>query len=209
MKTIPNNVASEVINTTSKSETATTERPELEKQNECVETTKGVSFTSATNSKIEKTTNAAISEKITEDTADNTGRKNSRIQYYTEQDVIDIAKVLYHECRGVPSKTEQACVAWTILNRVDYHSSTVHSVVRSPNQFAFYENAPVWDELLDLADDVLYRWSREKAGEKNVGRVLPREYIYFEGRNGHNYFRDSYSGSYNIWDYSLESPYES
>lgn len=41
--------------------------------------------------------------------------------YYTEQDVIDIAKVLYNECRGVGSKTEQACVAWTILNRADNH----------------------------------------------------------------------------------------
>ena len=31
--------------------------------------------------------------------------------YYTEQDIIDIAKVLYNECRGVNSKTEQACPA--------------------------------------------------------------------------------------------------
>ena len=38
---------------------------------------------------------------------------------------------------------------------------------------------------------------------------MSEEYIYFEGRNGHNYFRDNHSGSYNLWDYSLESPYES
>ncbi|MBQ8001420.1 MAG: cell wall hydrolase [Ruminococcus sp.] len=149
---------------------------------------------------VEETTEVADDEPVEEDLY---------IQHYTEQDAIDIAKVLYHECRGVPSKTEQACVAWTILNRVDCYDSTVYSVVRSPNQFAFYESAPVWDELLDLAHDVLDRWSREKNGETNVGRVLPKEYIYFEGRNGHNYFRDNYSGSYNIWDYSLESPYES
>lgn len=132
----------------------------------------------------------------------------SCIQYYTEQDAIDIAKVLYRECRGVPSKTEQACVAWTILNRVDRYNSTVYSVVRSPNQFAFYENTPVWDELLDLAYDVLGRWSQEKNGLGDVGRVLPAEYTFFEGRDGHNHFRDNYTGSYTVWDYSLESLYE-
>jgi hypothetical protein len=130
------------------------------------------------------------------------------VQYYTEQDVVDIAKVLYSECRGVPSKTEQACVAWTILNRVDKYNSNVYSVVRSPNQFAFYDNLPVWDELADLSRDVLERWSREKNGETNVGRVLPKEYLYFSGYGGHNHFRDRYNGCYNIWDYSFESPYE-
>lgn len=130
------------------------------------------------------------------------------IQYYAKQDAIDIAKVLYNECRGVPSITEQACVAWTILNRVDNSNSTVYSVVRAPRQFAFRENTPVWDNLLNLAYDVLDRWSREKSGETNVGRVLPKKYMYFEGYNGHNYFRDKYSGSYNTWDYSLPSPYK-
>lgn len=146
-----------------------------------------------------------LNETKTDEEPDEEG---SYIHSYTEQDVIDIAKVLYHECRGVPSKTEQACVAWTILNRVDRNDSTIYSVVRAPYQFAFYESAPVWDELRDLARDVLDRWSREKAGETNVGRVLPKEYTYFEGRDGHNYFRDNYSGSYNVWDYSLDSPYE-
>ena len=161
--------------------------------------------------KVEETTTQTVTTTTTTiaNTEEEPGEENLYIQYYTEQDAIDIAKVLYHECRGVPSKTEQACVAWTILNRVDCYDSTVYSVVRSPNQFAFYESAPVWDELLDLAHDVLERWSREKTGETNVGRVLPKEYIYFEGRDSHNHFRDNYNGSYNLWDYSLESPYES
>lgn len=136
------------------------------------------------------------------------GGQDTYIQHYSNQDVIDIAKVLYHECRGIPSKTEKACVAWTILNRVDYYNSTVYSIVRAPCQFAFYPNAPVWNELYELAQDVLNRWNREKNGETNVGRVLPKEYLYFVGSNGHNYFRDKYSGSYNIWNYSIESPYE-
>ena len=97
--------------------------------------------------------------------------------YYTEQDVIDIAKVLYNECRRVGSKTEQACVAWTILNRVDSQGLSISEVIRAKNQFAFNES-------------------------------LPKEYTYFAGRGGHNYFRNGFDGEYSIWDYSLESPYE-
>lgn len=128
--------------------------------------------------------------------------------YYTEQDVIDIAKVLYNECRGVGSKTEQACVAWTVLNRADNQGVSISEVVRAKNQFAFSENTIIDDTLLDLASDVLWRWNMEKNGETEVGRVLPKDYTYFAGRNGHNYFRNGFSGDYSIWDYSLESPYE-
>ncbi len=128
--------------------------------------------------------------------------------YYTEQDAIDIAKVLYNECRGVGSKTEQACVVWTVLNRADNQGISISEVIRAKNQFAFSENTTVDNTLLDLASDVLWRWNSEKNGETKVGRVLPRDYTYFAGRNGHNYFRNGFSGDYSIWDYSLESPYE-
>lgn len=128
--------------------------------------------------------------------------------YYTEQDVIDIAKVLYNECRGVSSKTEQACVAWTVLNRADNQGISIAEVIRAENQFAFSENTIIDDTLLDLASDVLWRWNMEKNGETEIGRVLPQDYTYFAGRNGHNYFRNGFSDNYSIWDYSLESPYE-
>lgn len=128
--------------------------------------------------------------------------------YYTEQDVIDIAKVLYNECRGVGSKTEQACVAWTVLNRADNQGISIAEVIRAENQFAFSENTIIDGTLLDLASDVLWRWNMEKNGETEVGRVLPQDYTYFAGRNGHNYFRNGFSDNYSIWDYSLESPYE-
>lgn len=130
------------------------------------------------------------------------------VKYYSEQDVLDIARVMYSECRGVPSKTEQACVAWTVLNRVDADGTTIYSAVRKRGAFAFNPKAPVWDSLKSLSRDVLDRWSREKDGETNVGRVLPKNYLYFYGKNGHNYFRDNYKKPYNIWNYSLESPYE-
>ena len=106
------------------------------------------------------------------------------------------------------SKTEQACVAWVVLNRVDAYNSSIYSVLRSPGQFAFYESTTIRSDLLDLAYDVLQRWNDEKNGYENVGRVLPKEYLYFSGDGSHNYFRTSYSGG-SRWDYSLESPYDS
>lgn len=128
---------------------------------------------------------------------------------YEESDIVDIAKVLYRECGSLPSDTEKACVAWTILNRVDAYGSTVYSVVRQPNQFAFRSSSPVRDDLYALAKDVLDRWNAEKNGAADSGRVLPHEYMWFYGDGRHNYFRNAYSGNYKIWDYSLPSPYNS
>lgn len=130
------------------------------------------------------------------------------ITYFTEDDAVDLAKVLVKECGGVPSKTEQACVAWCVLNRVDKYESSIYDVLREPNQFSFSESAEVREDLYELAKDILQRWNDEKNGIADSGRVLPQEYIYFHGDGVHNYFRNAFSGNYDIWDYSIESPYE-
>lgn len=130
------------------------------------------------------------------------------IFFYTNNDVIDIAKLLIKECGGVTSKTEQACVAWCVLNRVDKTGDSIHNILREPNQFAFDETEEIRSDLLELSEDVLHRWNDEKNGVENSGRVLPHEYTYFHGDGVHNYFRNAFRGNYDIWDYSLESPYE-
>ncbi|MDO5547439.1 MAG: cell wall hydrolase [Eubacteriales bacterium] len=130
------------------------------------------------------------------------------ILYFTEEDVSDLAKLMLRECGGVESKTEQACVAWCVLNRVDEYGSSIHDVLREPTQFAFSESTEVRDDLYELANDVLSRWNDEKNGISNSGRVLPQEYTYFHGDGVHNYFRNAFSGNYDTWDYSLESPYD-
>lgn len=123
-----------------------------------------------------------------------------------------IAKVLYRECRGVESDAEKAAVAWCILNRVDsgerYFPDTVIEVVTQKNQFAYYEDTPVWSNLYFLAEDVLTRWHNEKRGDKDVGRTLPKEYLYFTGDGKHNNFTVEWLGK-EYWDWSLPDPYES
>lgn len=136
----------------------------------------------------------------------------AEVRYYTDDEVIMIAKLLQRECGGVSSVTEQACVAWTVCNRVDsdeFDGDTISEVVTARDQFAYRDDTPVYDELYELAQDVLTRWNAERNGEVSVGRVLPKDYTYFTGDGTHNYFRNAYKGSYSIWDYSIPSPYES
>lgn len=128
-----------------------------------------------------------------------------------ETDAEILAKVMYTEARGVGSKTEQAAVAWCVLNRVDHedYPDTVREVVTQRHQFAWRASAPVTEDLLALAQDVLLRYELEKLGVGEVGRVLPQDYIFFaaDGK-GHNRFRRVFKGPGQVyWDWSLESPY--
>ena len=126
---------------------------------------------------------------------------------YTQNDVKMLAQVLWLEARGVSSQTEQACVVWTILNRVDAgYGETIADVVTAPNQFAYSPDAPVEEELANLAQDVLDRWSAEQNGAFDVGRVLPAGYFWYSGDGEHNWFRNEFRGGVK-WDYGLESPY--
>lgn len=124
---------------------------------------------------------------------------------------IFVAKTLWGECRGC-APMEQAAVVWCVLNRVDstdpWLPDDIVAVITQPRQFAGYSpDNPVTDDLLNMARDVLRRWYAEKLGVKDVGRVLPREYLSFHGdeKKQHNLFTVDGSGAY--WGWSLPDPY--
>lgn len=122
--------------------------------------------------------------------------------------VYYIAKTVWGEARGC-STLQQAAVIWCILNRVDHEGmpNDIISVVTQPSQFHGYNpNHPVTDEIYALTVDVIDRWTREKNGETNVGRVLPKDYIYFHGDGVRNYFKNAYTGG-DIWDWRFGNPY--
>ena len=128
---------------------------------------------------------------------------------FTNEEIDYIAKTVWGEARGL-SKTHQAGVVWTILNRCDdgRFGKGIISVVTAPKQFVGYKSSnPVDPEIRDLVVDVLDRYSQEKAGIENVGRVLPKGYLYFRGNGKVNLFSEK-CNSNNIWDWSLDSPYE-
>lgn len=124
----------------------------------------------------------------------------------TEVDLI--AKTVYGEARGLTT-LEQSAVIWCILNRVDKGYGDIAEVVTAPYQFVGYDkDHPVTEEIKALTEDVLARWQAEKYCMGNVGRTLPKKYLYFYGDGQHNYFRDKYSGDYNTWDWNCENPYK-
>lgn len=119
-----------------------------------------------------------------------------------------IARTIWGEAEGVVSQTEQAAVAWCILNRVDASGQTIEQVVTAPNQFLGYYRVKgkVPDRFWRLACDVLNRWNAEKRGTKNVGRVLPADYLYFIGDGERNYFSKEWKAT-DYWGWTLKSPY--
>lgn len=128
-----------------------------------------------------------------------------------EEDIEMLAKLIWGEARGVESITEKAAVAWCVLNRVDAkgYPNSIKAVITQPHQFVGYdEDYPVTKEHRLIAEDVLCRWYAEKAGEKDVGRVLPKEYVYFTGDGSRNHFTSEWR-SEDTWNWSLASPYES
>ena len=113
--------------------------------------------------------------------------------YFTEADVIALAQMLYGEARGCTVDNQMKCV-WCVLNRVDdaRFPDTIIGVVSAPGQFHGYSpNFPVWDELKEVARDVLTRWSMEKQGA-DVARELDKNAVFFTGDGTTNWFREVY-----------------
>lgn len=113
--------------------------------------------------------------------------------YFSEDDVIAVAKMLWGEARGCALDNQQKAV-WCVLNRVDdsRFPDTIQGVLSQPSQFHGYSpDFPVWDELKEVARDVLTRWSLEKQGV-TVERELPPEYVFFTGDGIQNNFRATY-----------------
>lgn len=126
----------------------------------------------------------------------------------TQEELTILAKIVYREARGIKDQAQQAAVIWCILNRVDagLGGDTITEVATYPNAFAWVPDTPVEQEFLMLAADVCERWNLEKAGQDDVGRVLPKEYLYFTGDGEFNHFTIEWKGT-ETWDWSLESPY--
>ena len=113
--------------------------------------------------------------------------------YFTEDDVAEVAKMLWGEARGCTRDNQIKC-AWVVCNRVDDERfpDTIQGVLEQPSQFHGYsESFPVTDELYSVAFDVLTRWSYEKQGIP-VRRELASSFLWFTGNGQENIFREVY-----------------
>ncbi len=136
------------------------------------------------------------------------------VPFYTQREVELLAKTVWGESLVTRSDTQMSAVIWCILNRVDATGygcgHSIEYVVTFPSQFEGYnEKHPVTPHIKKLVVDVLERWNKEKNGYENVGRTLPKDYLWFRGDGQTNTFRNSFdSKNADYWDWSLESPYE-
>ena len=113
--------------------------------------------------------------------------------YFTEDDVAEVAKMLWGEARGCTRDNQIKC-AWIVCNRVDDERfpDTIQEVLSQPSQFHGYDPTyPVTSELYDVAFDVLTRWSYEKQ-DIPVRRELPESFLWFTGNGRENIFREEY-----------------
>ena len=115
------------------------------------------------------------------------------VMYFTEDDVAEVAKMLWGEARGCTRDNQIKC-AWIVCNRVDDERfpDTIQGVLSQPHQFhGFDPTYPVTDELYSVAFDVLTRWSYEKQGIP-VRRELANTYLWFTGDGEQNHFREEW-----------------
>lgn len=128
----------------------------------------------------------------------------------TREEVETLAKIVYREARGIKEDSHKAAVVWCILNRVDdgYWGDNIVDVATYPNAFAWVPDTPVEEGLVDLVVDVVTRWNHEKEGLSDVGRTLPKEYLYFTGDGSYNHFTKEWKST-DYWDWSLPNPYNS
>ena len=127
-----------------------------------------------------------------------------------EKEAKALAQMAWGEARGC-GDMGMAATMWVVLNRADAWNKSVFEVVSAPGQFHGYlPYFPVEDHIYDIAVDVLTRWQMEKQGAsaEEVGRVLPKDYLYFNGDGQVNWFRISYEHTGDYWDWSLPNPYE-
>jgi len=129
---------------------------------------------------------------------------------FVDEEVEALARTVWGEARGC-GKTQQAAVVWCVLNRADNWNMSIIEVLSQHGQFTgFRSGNPVTDSITTLVKDVLTRWQIEKQGASanEVMRVLPKDYMWFNGNGESNLFRNEYNDYNHMWDWSLPTPYD-
>ena len=135
-------------------------------------------------------------------------------KWYSEEDVINMAKMCYGESMNLPvlhtdfgdrSATYQSAEAmWAVLNRVDAGYGDISTCIKAKRQFVGYKSEnPVTDELYDLAKLVIEDW----ATGKEEYRVLPHIFRYFYGDGRHNHFTTKPNGSGVEYNHLIPDPF--
>lgn len=135
-------------------------------------------------------------------------------KWYSEEDVVNMAKMCYGESMNLPvlhtdfgdrSATYQSAEAmWAVLNRVDAGYGDISTCIKAKRQFVGYKSDnPVTDELYDLAKLVIEDWA---TGTEEY-RVLPHIFRYFYGDGRHNHFTTKPNGGGVEYNHLIPDPF--
>lgn len=116
---------------------------------------------------------------------------SSVYDYVSEYEIVMLAKTVAQE-GGDCSYVQQACVIWTVLNRVDSPEwpNSISENLMMPGQFAYYSDKSYRDDHYQVAYDQVYNWLF--GGD----RYLSGEYQYFYGDGWRNHFHGKNTGEY-------------
>lgn len=162
--------------------TTTTVTSVAEAEDEIVRLVASESETEASQAEVTESETETYEDAVDEATAAESS-DSWTITSVSEQELIMLAKTVAQEA-GDCSYTQQACVIWTVLNRVDSSEwpNTVYDNLVKPNQFAYYSWKEYRNDHYQVACDVVAAW--ENGGE----RLLGSDYQYFYGDGYRNHF---------------------
>lgn len=103
-------------------------------------------------------------------------------------------RAIWGEAGGIQDEAQRAAVVWCACNRADAWDMEIGDVLTVDQFHGLAIKGEVPKQHVELARDVLARWTLETEGWQDVGRVLPSRFLYFEGNGVVNLFSTQYGG---------------
>lgn len=103
-------------------------------------------------------------------------------------------RAIWGEAGGIQDEAQRAAVVWCACNRADAWDMEIGDVLNVDAFHGLAIKGEVPEQHVELARDVLARWTLEAEGWQDVGRVLPSRFLYFEGDGRVNHFSTEYGG---------------
>ena len=103
-------------------------------------------------------------------------------------------RAIWGEAGGIQDEAQRAAVVWCACNRADAWDMEIGDVLNVDQFHGLAIKGEVPPQHVELARDVLARWTMEAEGWVDVDRVLPERFLYFEGDGRVNHFSTGYGG---------------
>lgn len=103
-------------------------------------------------------------------------------------------RAVWGEAGGIQDYAQRAAVIWCACNRADAWDMEIGDVLNVDAFHGLAIRGTVPEQHVELARDVLARWTLEAEGWVDVDRVLPERFLYFEGDGRVNHFSTEYGG---------------